>query len=252
MTATPSSRPSGWCCARPGWRTSRRSPHFYASERARLRGRPDGRAARLEGVRRRRRRLGLRGFGRFGRSRRGRPAPISARSASTSRAHLSRARDRLDAAPAPRAAASPPRRRGRCAPGPTARSGWDTLVSYIDPATPLDPARRAARPRHDPAAAPLDDPGARLPPSRPGGARMTAAPRIETDRLVLRPHRMEDFAAIAAFFASERGRASSAGRCRAPRLVRLRRGRGRAGTSSASAPGRSRRRRPAPSPARSA
>ena len=32
---------------------------------------------------------------------------------------------------------------------------------------------------------------------------MTAAPRIETDRLVLRPHRMEDFAAMAAFFASD-------------------------------------------------
>ena len=32
---------------------------------------------------------------------------------------------------------------------------------------------------------------------------MTTAPRIETDRLVLRPHRLEDFAAYAAFYASD-------------------------------------------------
>jgi RimJ/RimL family protein N-acetyltransferase len=32
---------------------------------------------------------------------------------------------------------------------------------------------------------------------------MTAAPRLETERLVLRPHRMEDFAPFAAFYASE-------------------------------------------------
>ena len=35
---------------------------------------------------------------------------------------------------------------------------------------------------------------------------MTAAPRIETARLVLRPHRMEDFAPFAAFFASDAAR----------------------------------------------
>ena len=32
---------------------------------------------------------------------------------------------------------------------------------------------------------------------------MTAAPRLETERLVLRPHRMEDFPAFAAFYASD-------------------------------------------------
>ncbi len=35
---------------------------------------------------------------------------------------------------------------------------------------------------------------------------MTAAPRIETERLTLRPHRMEDFPAFAAFFASDAAR----------------------------------------------
>jgi RimJ/RimL family protein N-acetyltransferase len=35
---------------------------------------------------------------------------------------------------------------------------------------------------------------------------MTAAPRLETERLVLRPHRMEDFAPMAAFYASDASR----------------------------------------------
>jgi RimJ/RimL family protein N-acetyltransferase len=35
---------------------------------------------------------------------------------------------------------------------------------------------------------------------------VTAAPRIETERLVLRPHRMEDFPPIAAFFTTEAAR----------------------------------------------
>ena len=35
---------------------------------------------------------------------------------------------------------------------------------------------------------------------------MTAAPRIETERLVLRPHRMDDFAPLAAFYASDAAR----------------------------------------------
>lgn len=35
---------------------------------------------------------------------------------------------------------------------------------------------------------------------------MTAAPRIETERLVLRPHVLEDFPAMAAFFASDAAR----------------------------------------------
>jgi RimJ/RimL family protein N-acetyltransferase len=35
---------------------------------------------------------------------------------------------------------------------------------------------------------------------------MTDAPRLETERLVLRPHRMEDFPPFAAFFAGDRAR----------------------------------------------
>ena len=77
---------------------------------------------------------------------------------------------------------------------------------------------------------------------------MTAAPRIETDRLVLRPHRMEDFAAMAAFFASDAA-GFVGGPMPAPRAWH----RFAADVGSwdlwGSAPGRSRRRRPAPSPA---
>ena len=108
MIPIPPSPPSGCCCAPRRPRISSPTPRFYASDRARLRGRPARRA----------RRPGpssppaaggwvLRGFGSFSVERpgqrplprRGRPLPASP---------LSRARDRLDPGRrAPRAAASP-------------------------------------------------------------------------------------------------------------------------------------------------
>ena len=65
----------------------------------------------------------------------------------------------------------------------------------------MPPRRRAAaRPR----AAARASPGS--------AARNDRGPGIETERLRLRPHRMEDFPAMAAFFASRRPPASSAAR----------------------------------------
>ena len=78
----------------------------------------------------------------------------------------------------------------------------------------VDRGGAAARLRRGPGGAAHGRGRHRLPPSRPGGARMTAAPRIETERLVLRPHRMEDFARHRRLLRHATRRASSAGRCR--------------------------------------
>ena len=107
-----------------------------------------------------------------------------------------------------------------------ARLGWPTLVSYIAPAT----RARSASPS---GSAPSLDPGAGAAGPMPcvfrhpvpEAAAMTAAPRLESAPPSLRPHRLDDFPPVAAFF-DQRLRSLHRRAARpAPRLARLRRGR---------------------------
>ena len=179
---------------------------FYASRGRELHRRPDGRAARLEGLRRRRRRLGAHGLRRLGHRGEGhrrlrRPGRAEQAAA------LPRARDRLAvSSPASRAAATPPRPPAPPAPSPTARSAGTrrsatsirgTTARSPSPAASAAPRTggRVARPRRH-----------RLPPPRPGGAPMTRSDAIRRAADLLRGHResIDRLDAILVFTLAER------------------------------------------------
>ena len=97
----------------------------------------------------------------------------------------------------------PPRPPAPRAPSPTAPSAGPPPSATSIPRTPARsrwPAASAAPRTRAPSPPTPATSSSAIPPRRRA---MTVAPRIETDRLVLRPHRMEDFAAMAAFYASD-------------------------------------------------
>ena len=128
-----------------------RSPPSSPRERAAYEDGPHAAPGRLEGVRRRRRRLGAARL-RLALGDRAAPRRLPRRGRHLPASPLIPSREiGWILCPRPRAAASPREAARRCATGPTRRSAWTTLVSYIDPRQrPLDPPRRAARRRLDP------------------------------------------------------------------------------------------------------